>query len=103
MVTEDGTIYGTTVSGGIYDYGTLYKLTPEGNYSILYDFFSPFDGGSPEATLSFGADGKLYGLTTEGGSINYNRKKCSKTTSKSLSETFGKTKVTAHSIFLGSR
>ncbi len=70
VVTEDGTIYGTTIAGGTYNYGTFYTLSPEGDYSILYDFFSPFDGGSPEASLTFGADGKIYGTTTEGGSYN---------------------------------
>lgn len=68
--TEDGTIYGTTIVGGMYSYGTFYSLSPEGDYSVLYDFFSPFDGGSPEASLTIGADGKIYGLTTEGGSYN---------------------------------
>lgn len=70
VVAEDGTIYGTTINGGMYSYGTFYSISPEGVFTVLYDFFSPFDGGDPAASLTFGPDNKIYGLTTNGSSYN---------------------------------
>src|SRR5438132_1102228 len=34
----DGNYYGTTVAGGSSNSGVLYKVTPSGAYSILYEF-----------------------------------------------------------------
>lgn len=68
--TDDGTLYGTTVSGGAYGNGVFYSLSPDGTYTVLYSFFSYFDGGSPEAGLTKAANGKIYGLNAVGGSYN---------------------------------
>jgi uncharacterized repeat protein (TIGR03803 family) len=65
-----GNLYGTTTGGGIYEYGTLYKLTPSGGTwteTILYRFGGVFYGGGPMAAPVFDKAGNLYGTTFEGG------------------------------------
>lgn len=50
-----GNLYGTSFTGGTYDYGYVFKLTYSGgawNYSTLYDFTGGADGGNPSGTLS---------------------------------------------------
>ncbi len=64
----DGNFYGTTLEGGAqYGWGTVFKITPAGLLSNLYSFTGGADGGSPDAKLVPGADGTLYGTTSEGG------------------------------------
>lgn len=66
--TADGTLYGTTTSGGQSGVGIVYKLTTTGNYSIIHHFvFGVNDGSRPSAPLVVGNDGNLYGTTTIGG------------------------------------
>lgn len=66
--TPDGTIYGTTTSGGHNGAGIVYKITPSGSYSILHHFaLSVNDGSNPSASLIVGNDGQLYGTSTLGG------------------------------------
>ena len=67
---SDGNFYGTTVGGGIFDDGVIYRLDGDLTYTVLYELFSFYDGAAPEAGLTVGADGELYGLTTTGGSYN---------------------------------
>ncbi len=65
----DGTLYGTTYSGGSKQEGTVFEVKPDGSgYAVLHDFGdSSEDGGFPAATLTRGADGTLYGTTLSGG------------------------------------
>ena len=65
-----GDVYGTTHEGGARGYGVVFKLTPEGNYSILYNFCvlnGCTDGEYPAAGLVFDQKGNLYGTTVTGG------------------------------------
>jgi uncharacterized repeat protein (TIGR03803 family) len=69
---ENGTLYGTTFLGGAYNNGTVFKISPTGVESILYNFCSETnctDGSSPEAAVVQGANGNFYGTTIQGGSI----------------------------------
>ena len=70
---SDGCLYGTTVEGGNYDNGMVFKLgTNGGGYTPLYIFNGTGgDGLSPKAGLVQGTDGALYG-TTYGGGTNGN-------------------------------
>jgi uncharacterized repeat protein (TIGR03803 family) len=67
---RDGNLYGTALSGGANMQGTLFKLTPAGALTTLYNFCSQSnctDGASPAAQLVEAASGVIYGTTTTGG------------------------------------
>jgi uncharacterized repeat protein (TIGR03803 family) len=69
-----GNLYGTTVSGGTYGYGTVFKLSPTASSTwtetILHSFnLDGTDGAYPgTGGLIFDASGNLYGTTVTGGS-----------------------------------
>jgi uncharacterized repeat protein (TIGR03803 family) len=63
---SDGNLYGTTQwSPGLWDYGTVFQLTTNGQLTTLFSFTSAMD--SPSAPLIQAADGNLYGTTSSGG------------------------------------
>ena len=62
----DGYFYGTTISGGTFDLGTIFKVTPSGALTILHNFTGGSDGANPIAPPVQGADGSFYGTTTGG-------------------------------------
>jgi uncharacterized repeat protein (TIGR03803 family) len=67
--TSDGNFYGTTFEGGVYASGTIYRLTPAGTLTVLYNFCVEIgcaDGEGAVAALLQASDGNFYG-TTEGG------------------------------------
>ncbi len=70
----DGNFYGTTTAGGLHIMGTVFKMTPAGALTDLYNFCTQSactDGATPYAPLVQGSDGVLYGTTTQGGNSNY--------------------------------
>jgi uncharacterized repeat protein (TIGR03803 family) len=74
-VIEDsaGNLYGTTVFGGTYGFGAVYKLTrQQGTYSesVLYSFTGMNDGKQPEGDLVLDKSGNLYGTAGDGGDPN---------------------------------
>jgi len=69
----DGSFYGTTGDGGANEGGTIYKITPTGELTTLYNFCSQtncVDGNRPFAGLFLGTDGNFYGTTLYGGANN---------------------------------
>jgi uncharacterized repeat protein (TIGR03803 family) len=69
---SDGAFYGTTFGGGSASQGIIFKLTPQGAYSILHNFADgsvPNDGKNPYGALVQGGDGNFYGTTEAGGSF----------------------------------
>lgn len=70
VVDADGTIYGTTREGGTYGYGTVFKFTPQGQFSTLVHFGFSKPGRNPTKGLLLGSDGFLYGVTEHGGVNN---------------------------------
>jgi uncharacterized repeat protein (TIGR03803 family) len=62
-----GNLYGTTGLGGAFGHGAVFKVTPEGNQSVLYSFTGGVDGDYPQGGLVLDARGNLYGTTTSGG------------------------------------
>jgi uncharacterized repeat protein (TIGR03803 family) len=76
IMDSAGNFYGTTYHGGTigpacnYGCGTVFKLDPSGNQTVLYGFKGGTDGGSPLAGLVMDAAGNLYGTATFGGTVN---------------------------------
>lgn len=67
---RDGNLYGTTNAGGSAGMGTVFKLTPAGAFTTIYNFSGP-DGQNPDSGLTLGPDGNFYGTTERGGSNNF--------------------------------
>ena len=70
----DGKLYGTTLYGGAYQEGTVFKISAAGALTTLYSFCAQTnctDGANPNGGLVVGNDGSLYG-TTFGGGYSYN-------------------------------
>jgi len=71
-----GNLYGTTFQGaglGCNDYGcgTVFELTPAGQFKVLHTFTGGGDGGNPAAGLVKDTAGNLYGSTYGGGAYGY--------------------------------
>ena len=65
-----GNLYGTTLAGGMFGSGTVFKLDSTGVETVLYNFCSQSgctDGSQPYAGLVRDAAGDLYGTTYGGG------------------------------------
>jgi uncharacterized repeat protein (TIGR03803 family) len=67
LVNVGGTLYGTSESGGSYQKGAVFSVTPGGKAAVLYSFTGGADGGYPTAGLTY-RNGILYGTTLYGGS-----------------------------------
>jgi uncharacterized repeat protein (TIGR03803 family) len=67
---RQGDFYGTTASGGTFDKGTVFKMTPDGTTTILYSFKGGSDGSNPQSTLLRTRAGTLYGTTVAGGTAD---------------------------------
>jgi uncharacterized repeat protein (TIGR03803 family) len=67
---SDGDFYGTTEYGGTNTVGTVFKITPTGSLTVLYEFKTNAvnDGEFPEAGVVQGSDGNFYGTAYAGGS-----------------------------------
>jgi uncharacterized repeat protein (TIGR03803 family) len=61
----DGNFYGTTADGGSKSFGIIFKMTPHGSYSVLYNFDQTT--GFYPITLIQHTNGILYGETMQGG------------------------------------
>ena len=72
----DGNLYGTTEEGGGSSRcdngcGTIFKLTPDGQETVLYSFGGGLhDGWNPKAGVTLDAAANLYGTTYQGGTYN---------------------------------
>ncbi len=63
-----GVIYGTTVDGGAYGYGTVFSVSND--VTRLVTSFDNTNGANPYAELTAAADGTLYGVARNGGANN---------------------------------
>ena len=70
-----GNLYGVTKEGGntsstfAYGHGVIFKITPQGRFSVLHKFVaSGGEGALPSGPLTIDSAGNLYGTTEQGGS-----------------------------------
>jgi len=64
---SDGNFYGFTNDGGVHAEGTVFKMTPAGVLTTIYNFGSTSTDGAGPNSLFQGVDGNFYG-TTQGNS-----------------------------------
>ena len=74
VIDDSGNLYGTTTFGGDLlncdnlGCGTVFRLTPDGIETVLYDFQGVAgDGLFPSSGVVLGKNGNLYGTTSQGG------------------------------------
>lgn len=66
-LAHDGYLYGTTITGGDYGYGTVFRISPDGVETVIHSFGArPAEGANPVGLIQ-GSDGNLYGTTQYGG------------------------------------
>jgi uncharacterized repeat protein (TIGR03803 family) len=76
VLDKAGNIYGTTSDGGFVNgglcrggCGTVFKLDPSGNETVLYSFTGGADGAEPQVGLTMDGQGNLYGTAAIGGDM----------------------------------
>ena len=70
IMGKDGSLYGTTQSGGAVESGTLFRASTTGTLTTIHNFCSKAscaDGSLPMGGVVLGSDGNLYGTTYGGG------------------------------------
>jgi uncharacterized repeat protein (TIGR03803 family) len=76
VMDGSGDLFGTTETGGTLHHGVVFELAPSGQQggawteSVLHTFADAPDGAQPEAGLTFGTGGLLYGTTFYGGTTS---------------------------------
>ena len=70
VLDATGNLYGATPSGGSYGLGTVFKLSPTGVFTTLYNFGGSATDGSIPNGVTLDNSGNLYGTTCSGGGSN---------------------------------
>jgi uncharacterized repeat protein (TIGR03803 family) len=65
---KDGLLYGMTNIGGVNSYGTIFKITTAGLFTVIKSFNNSTDGANPQGQMVQATDGNFYGITRRGGS-----------------------------------
>jgi uncharacterized repeat protein (TIGR03803 family) len=69
---SDGNFYGATFDGGKFNAGEIFRVSPSGEFKVLYPFCSLADcadGGLAQSPPIQGIDGNFYGVASGGGSM----------------------------------
>ncbi|HOX81675.1 MAG TPA: T9SS type A sorting domain-containing protein [Chryseolinea sp.] len=72
LTLSGSTLYGMTNSGGVSDFGTVFKIMPNGtafDFTKLFDFDGVTSGSYPKGSLIVEGT-TLYGMTYSGGTFN---------------------------------
>ncbi len=67
---KDGNLYGTTISGGLYNFGTVFRVEPNGSFQKLHSFTGGDDGSHPFGGVVQANDGNFYGPAFDGNTNN---------------------------------
>ncbi len=70
VIDGAGNLYGSTVQGGKFGSGTVFRLSPSGSgwtHTVLYSFTGGTDGGEPYKGVTLDFHGNLYGTAVTGG------------------------------------
>ncbi len=65
-IDKDGNLYGSTMDGGAANAGTVFKLSPAGTLTTLYNFAGGSDLAGPDGDMLL-VGNKLYSTATMGG------------------------------------
>ena len=71
---SNGTLYGAAEGGGTNNRGTVFKITPAGRLTVIYNFCnlaSCADGAEPYGGLVQAGNGSLFGATESGGQYGF--------------------------------
>ncbi len=63
---SDGNLYGATIWGGTFGYGTIFEMSTDGGYSVLYNFDAPHGDGAYSTPFQH-TSGRIFGMTERGG------------------------------------
>jgi len=67
-----GNFYGTTFTGGVFGYGTVFQLnSATDTLTTLYNFTNGTDGSYPYAGVTLDSSGNVYGSATRGGQYGW--------------------------------
>jgi uncharacterized repeat protein (TIGR03803 family) len=69
LVLSGTTLYGTTLTGGVSNLGTIFRINTDGSGFTLLKQFMGYDGNYPESGLTL-SGATLYGTTSRGGISN---------------------------------
>ncbi len=72
ILGSDGNLYGVTAYGGSADTGVIYRMSPEGEFTVIYNICptNTCPDGTDISWLIEGSDGNFYGATFDGGNHN---------------------------------
>ena len=73
-IDANGNLYGTTLYGGLYQYGTVYKISNvNGKWqeTVLHSFTGGNDGWQPYGGAVVDSSGNVYGAATQGGRYGF--------------------------------
>ncbi len=72
LQATDGNFYGITIGAAMQDSGTLFRISPTGDFKVLHYFCSAVNcvDGYEQSVPIQGIDGNLYGTTLLGGAHN---------------------------------
>jgi uncharacterized repeat protein (TIGR03803 family) len=66
VIGPDQALYGTTISGGQYGTGSLYRITTNGAITTLVSFWGYVNGEGPISGVMLGQNNKLYATCADG-------------------------------------
>ncbi len=71
FMATNGRMYGTTSKGGMYNKGVVFEFNPSNDTYIKKFDLDSLTGYEPKGSLMEASNGKLYGMTTRGGTNSY--------------------------------